>query len=152
MDAPEFSLRRLAIEEMVLTDILKPEFSVTKARAGIGWGQCGNLTGETLLVYGPAVAGETYDNSLYCLPSGYITPDNWDCDGFYVPTDRIANQLLSKASGPLAIKYVDFRTFIIEKSAPTEYRCFGNNGAFLPGEIHWFIPGVPYSVVANVCL
>lgn len=148
-DSPSLELRHLTADDMTPTSISEEQYAVIPL-AGPGWGQCGNITGETLLVYGPK-AGGTYDNSLYCLPSGYLTPAGWDCDGFYVPNDRIANQLASKVPGPLAVKYWDFRTFIIEKSGPVEYKCFGNNGAFTPGQINWYIPSVPQIIVAQAC-
>lgn len=149
--ATSTQLPRLSIDEMTTTRW--PEVAAPPVQmAGVGWGECGNLTGETLLVYGPPEAGSKYDTSLYCLPSGYMTPANWDCDGFFVPSDRIANQLLSKIAGPLAIKYRDLFTFIIEKSSPVEYKCYLNHGAYTPGDgLNWPIPNVPYSAIAQVC-
>ena len=110
-------------------------------------GKLTNKTGETLLVYGPKRAGETRDNSLYQLPDERATPDGWDCDGFYVPTDRVADQALSNENGPLAVKYRDFRSPEITKSSPTHYECGLNGGIFKPGEVNWEIPSIPFSSV-----
>lgn len=107
-------------------------------------GVLSNKTGETLLVYGPKRRGETHDNSLYFLPTGRRTPDNWDCDGFYVPTDRIADQALSDKHGPLAIKYRDYRSPVIEMTGPAKYKCHLNEGAYSPGELNWEIPDLSY--------
>ncbi len=113
--------------------------------SALSYGQLSNKTGETLLVYGPKIGG-TFDNSLYYLPIGRKTPDGWDCDGFFVPTDRYADQLTSTDQGPLAVKYFDFRTPVIERSG-VNYECSLNNGLFQTGQIHWEIPNLAYSAV-----
>jgi len=113
--------------------------------SALGYGQLSNISGETLLVYGPKISG-SLDNSIYHLPTGRKTPDDWDCDGFYVPNDRFADQATSTDKGPLAIKYVNFRTPVIERSG-TKYECSLNNGAYKAGEINWEIPNISYSSV-----
>lgn len=150
--SPSEPLKRL------LTNEIKPaeenellKSTEPRPRAGFGWGQCTNFTDEILLVYGPQIPGSIYDNSLYCLPPGWTTPNDWDCDGFFIPDDRIANQAFSKLYGPLAIKYIDGIHFAVTKSAPNEYRCFGNQGAFRPGEVNWQIPGIHSGIVQAVC-
>jgi hypothetical protein len=99
-------------------------------------GQCINNTDENIAVYGPKSSRDTsrYENSLYILPPNSKTPSGWDCDGFYIPNDRVANQALSRAKGPLAIKYAGGITFTITKSG-NEYNCPLNQGAFLPSEV-----------------
>jgi hypothetical protein len=103
-------------------------------------GTCINSTGETILVYGPNSDGtpQDRDNSLYRLPTGRRTPANWDCDGIYVPNDRIAHQLVgSNIPGPVAIKYglgVVSTTFEITRNA-NEYNLSANQGAFRPDEV-----------------
>jgi len=108
-------------------------------------GELTNQTGETLLVYGPRLPGETFDNSLYYLTPGQKTPAGWDCDGFYLPRDRIADQALSNIPGPAAVKYRNYRSPVIESSGPGRYRCPLNEGVFRLGEIHWAIPDLKYS-------
>lgn len=108
----------------------------------LGYGQLSNKTGETLLIYGPKIGG-TFDNSLYHLPTGRKTPDDWDCDGLFVPSDRYADQATSTDQGPLAIKYINFRTPVIERSG-ANYECSLNNGAYKAGEINWEVPNVAY--------
>jgi hypothetical protein len=145
--------QRLNVTDMVPAEI--PESAMRyflSPRAGIGWGELTNATGETLLVYGPKAPGEVWDNSLYCLPTGYTTPLNWDCDGFYLPNDRIANQLvMSNVAGPAAVKYYDFRSPVITMTIPGQYDCGGNNGIYTVGTIHWFIPNIPQITVEAVC-
>lgn len=110
-------------------------------------GELTNRTGETILVYGPKRPGETFDNSLYLLPTGRKTPAGWDCDGFYVPNDRVADQALSNVRGPVAIKYRDYRSPVIETSSPGHYRCPLNEGVYRSGEIHWSIPSIAHSAI-----
>ena len=100
-------------------------------------GTCINSTGETILVYG-TVSPETpqdKENALYRLPASRKTPDNWDCDGIYVPNDRIAEQVIdSNIPGPVAIKYIGSLTFEIKKDGD-KYDLPLNQGDFKPDEI-----------------
>jgi Putative amidase domain len=121
------------------------ELESRKYLSALSYGQLSNQTGETLLVYGPKIGG-TFDNSLFYLPTGRKTPNGWDCDGFLVPNDRFADQLTSTNQGPLAVKYLDFRTPIIERLG-VNYECSLNNGLFRSGQIHWEIPNLAYSAV-----
>ena len=100
-------------------------------------GTCINSTGETILVYGPKSSDtpQDKDNALYRLPASRKTPNDWDCDGIYVPRGRIAEQIIgSDISGPVAIKYVGLLTFEIEKEG-NKYDLPGNQGAFKPDEV-----------------
>jgi hypothetical protein len=112
-------------------------------------GELTNSTPEALLVYGPKRAGETFDNSLYTLPAGRKTPKEWDCDGFFVPNDRIAAQALSSRSGPVAVKYRDYRSPVIEMPSPGKYSCPLNEGIYVPGELNWRIPNLGYSEITT---
>jgi|GEM_PF-1768129 len=114
-------------------------------RSAEGYGQLSNKTGETLLVYGPK-KDVVFDNSLYHLPNGRKTPNDWDCDGFFVPNDRYADQAITTVQGPLAIKYTNYRTPVIERTG-ANYECSLNNGAFKTGEINWEIPNIAYSSI-----
>jgi hypothetical protein len=107
-------------------------------------GQITNGTDESILVYGPKRPGETQDNSLYVLPPGQTTPAGWDADGFFVPDDRYVSQAVGATKqGPLAVKYRDYRSPTITKSAPDTFDAPFNEGVFQPGEINWSIPGIP---------
>jgi hypothetical protein len=107
-------------------------------------GQITNGTDESILVYGPKRAGETQDNSLYLLPPGQTTPAGWDADGFFVPDNRKVSQAVGATKqGPLAVKYRDYRSATITKSAPDTFDAPFNEGLFRPGDINWPIPGIP---------
>jgi hypothetical protein len=100
-------------------------------------GTCVNNTGEVIAVYGPRseVTPSDRDNALYRLPSGRRTPPEWDCDGIFVPSDRIADQFIgSDVPGPVAVKYVSLLTFEITKEG-TRYQLPANQGVFNPGEV-----------------
>jgi hypothetical protein len=113
-------------------------------------GRLANKTGETILVYGPKVAGETRHNSLYYLPNGRKTPDSWDCDGCFIPNDRTAVQLvLPDRKGPVAVKYNDLQSANITLNAPGKYGCQGNEKVFAPGEVKWEIPNIPFGSVPS---
>ena len=114
-----------------------------------------NRTGESILVYGPKVAGETKDNSLWLLRAGESTPeDDWDCDGFYVPSDRKVNQLVfPDKAGPVAVKVMGYQTMVVSLLNEVEYDCDTNNwGVFAAdemcqpgGEICWHVPNVKHN-------
>lgn len=59
--------------------------------------ECRNETGKTLAVYGSKnkKANSTFDNSLYLLPNGQITDDDWNCEGIYLPNDVFINTYLT---------------------------------------------------------
>jgi len=105
-------------------------------------GQLTNKTGETLLVYGPKAPGQPFDNTLYRLPAGQKTRAGWDCDGFFVPKDRKADQAFTIVSGPVAVKYRDYRSPVIESSGSGKYNCSLNDGVYKSGEINWPIPDI----------
>jgi hypothetical protein len=124
-------------------------------------GTCVNATGEVIAVYGPnsAATPQDRDNALYRLPPGRKTPPAFDCDGLYVPNDRIAGQLLfPDIHGPVAIKYVDVLTFRIEKEGD-RYKLPANQGAFKPDEVccpsHfprcvcWNIPNLSHAQISS---
>src|SRR5713226_5678630 len=101
---------KLRREEMALFDIdygdlVRPDFRIVNGR---GWGQCTNRSDEFLVVYGPKNTGErsVFDTSPYVLPLGTTTPDEWDCDGFLLPSDRSIRDWRGRLrSGPLAVKF-----------------------------------------------
>lgn len=124
-------------------------------------GTCINMTGEILLVYGPKSTGspQDRDNALYRLPSGRKTPPGWDCDGVYIPNDRIGDQLIgADVPGPVAVKYIDIRTFEIKKDG-NKYKLPGNQGVFNPSEVCcpsdyprcvcWSIPNLSHTQLAS---
>jgi hypothetical protein len=100
-------------------------------------GTCINSTGETILVYGPnsAATPQDKDNALYRLPPGRKTAPGWDCDGIYIPNDRIGDQVLgADIPGPAAVKYVSVLNFEITRQG-NKYVLPGNQGVFKPAEV-----------------
>jgi hypothetical protein len=121
-------------------------------------GQCTNNTGEAILVYGPKHPSDTsrFETSLYRLRPGITTPNGWDCDGFFVPNDRIASQAATNVQGPCAIKYFSVFSWTVTKNG-NNYNCPLNQGLFKPSEVCcpsnyptcvcWRIPNLPQSSI-----
>ncbi|PSB41638.1 hypothetical protein C7B80_30075 [Cyanosarcina cf. burmensis CCALA 770] len=112
---------------------------------------CSNSTGEVILVYGDKSpqSPQDKDNALYRLPPGRKTPPGWDCDGVYVPNDRIAGQTtLPDIQGPVAIKtglgVVDISYEITREG--NRYILPPNQGAFKPSDY-----GCPTQYPIRVC-
>jgi len=124
-------------------DLLRPTYRILHGR---GWGQCTNQTEEYLIVYGPKHDQERsiFDTSPYVLPPGAITPDSWDCEGFLLPSDRTLQYWRGPRTGPLAIKFWNFRRFWVKSLNGNVYRCPWDNGVFEPSQINWAIPNFSY--------
>src|SRR5229473_1667651 len=117
---PKQPLIKLRPEQMVLFDLdhgdlIRPPFRILRGR---GWGQCTNETDEYLIVYGPKHQTERsiFDTSPYVLPPGKTTPDSWDCEGFLVPADRSLLLGRNLRTGPLAVKFWNFRRFWVRSA------------------------------------
>jgi hypothetical protein len=82
------------------------------------------------------------------LPPGATTPDNWDCDGFFLPADRTIRRWRRGLRGPLAIKFWNYRCFRVKQDGAGIYRCPWDNGVFRPSEINWAIPNFSYQEVS----
>lgn len=143
-------------EEMIVFDLdygelIRPPFQILSGR---GWGQCINATNEYLIVYGSKHERERsiFDTSPYVLPPGNTTPDRWDCEGFFVPSDRKLRQWRKARNGPLAVKFWNFRRFRVELAAAGAYRCPWDNGVFQPSQINWAIPNLSYpEILSRIC-
>lgn len=137
---------KLAVDDMKLFpidygELLRPDFRIVESR---GWGQCSNETDELLVVYGPKHPRERsiFDNSPYVLPPHSTTPDRWDCDGFFVPVDLAIRSRWRAISGPLAVKFWDYRRFSVRWHAAGGYASSWHNGIRLPSQINWAIPNL----------
>lgn len=82
--------------------------STATGSAARGWyaTRCTNNTGENILVYN--------NGALYLLRPGQSTA-GFDCDGFFVPTDRKFNG----EWGAKAAKYRDYIEFTVNRSGST---------------------------------
>jgi hypothetical protein len=137
---------QMAVFKLDYGDLIRPDFRILPDR---GWGQCTNLTAEQLIVYGPKHPDERsiFDTSPYILPPGATTPDNWDCDGFFLPADRSIRRWRQRRAGPLAVKFWNYRRFWVKDSGAGIYSCPWDNGVFEPSEINWAIPNFSYQDV-----
>ncbi len=133
-----------ATAEEVQQRIAQLQFQKYIMERGEKHAECRNETGKTIAIYGPKSkkSDSPYDNSLYLLPDGQTTDDDWDCEGIYLPNDvQVAGLDLGS---PVAIKVLQ-GTQLVVKSNP-------DTGAFefnLPpakvlkaDEINWNIPDV----------
>jgi hypothetical protein len=120
-------------------DLVRPPYRILRSR---GWGQCSNLTDEYVIVYGPKHEQERsiFDTSPYVLPPGRTTPDRWDCDGLFVPSDRDLARWRGTRRGPLAVKFWNHRRFYVWRIGDSVFRCSWANGIFEPSQINWAIP------------
>lgn len=75
------------------------------------WGQCRNETGKTLGVYAhkplKKAAFSSDQSTLYYLPTGAETDDDWNCDGVLLPTGvKVAGLNEEGLTEPLVAKLV----------------------------------------------
>jgi hypothetical protein len=129
-------------------DLIRPSFRILRSH---GWAQCTNQTQEHLIVYGPKHDGERsiFDTSPYVLPPGSTTPDSWDCEGFFLPSDRFLQAWRGRRHGPLASKFRNFRRFWVKSLGADTYTCPWNNGVFKPSQINWAIPNFSYQEITT---
>ena len=127
-------------------DLIRPPFRILRSR---GWGQCRNQTAEVLIVYGPKHPDEPsiFDTSPYVLEPWGTTPKGWDCDGFLLPSDRTLLRSFGRRTGPLAIKFWDYRRFVVRSVGLGVYRSSWDNGVFQPSQINWAIPNFTYQEI-----
>ncbi|NJM73807.1 MAG: hypothetical protein HC862_28910 [Scytonema sp. RU_4_4] len=126
------------------------EFQKAAIESGIAWGQCRNETGGNLAIYGnPGEESEESENSnqLYFLANGQTTPNQWDCQGVYLPSDvKVAG--LDK-TGAVAVKIMDGTQLLVKKNSDTSELELNlpNAKVVKPGEKDWFIPNVSQAFV-----
>lgn len=117
---------------------------------GINWSQCRNETDKTIAVYGPKPEKPKtpFDNTLYFLGASQTTPEQWDCQGIYLPNDTKLNSQNTgtnqQIEGAVAIKIFK-GTQLIAKNDPETGALELNispSKFFKPGDINWYIPNV----------
>ncbi|MBD2449376.1 hypothetical protein H6G76_19860 [Nostoc sp. FACHB-152] len=117
---------------------------------GINWSQCRNETDKTIAVYGPKPKKPktSYDNTLYFLGAGQTTPEQWDCQGIYLPNDTKLNSQNTDTNqqieGAVAIKIFK-GTQLIAKNDPETGALELNispSKFYKSGDINWYIPNV----------
>jgi hypothetical protein len=147
--------------EQIQNKIDELEFQKYALETGINWGQCENVTGKTLAVYGPQPKFDDdddeedypYANGLYFLADGQTTKNKWDCQGVYLPSDAqttiSSNGQNEELAGPAAIKVVDGTQLIVRTNADTGAIEFSipPTQILKTGEANWFIPKVSQAVI-----
>lgn len=113
--------------------------------------QCHNATNSTLAVY--ANKPKKSPTQLYFLGAGTETDDDWDCDGFYLPTGaqvvlgpKAEVQTLAE---PLAVKFTDGTQSIASTNPATGAIEFNIAPAklFKAGETNWSIPTLSQAAI-----
>lgn len=104
--------------------------------------ECRNETGKSLAVYGSKAkkANSTYDNSLYLLPDGQTTDEDWNCEGVYLPNDvKVAGLDLNSAA---AVKALNGTKLVVKANPDTGVYELNLPPAkvFKAGEANWDIP------------
>lgn len=128
------------------------ELQIQKAamESGVTWGQCRNETGKTLAIYGPASEdSESSANELYFLADGESTPDEWDCNGIYLPTGiKVAGVDVTE---PLAYKVLDGTRLIAKTNSETGELVLNvpPSSVFKAGEENWVIPNVSQAFIES---
>lgn len=103
---------------------------------------CRNETGKSLAVYGSKSkkSDSTYDNTLYLLPDGQSTDDDWNCEGVYLPNDvKVAGLDLNSAA---AVKVLNGTNLVVKANPDTGAYELNLPPAkvFKTGEANWDIP------------
>lgn len=112
--------------------------------SGKGVTECYNNTGRPIAVYGPTTKKRTsqFDNTLYLLPSGEETDDDWNCEGVFLPSNlKVAGLNVGTAS---AAKFLSGTRLTISENQETGAIEFNlpPTQVFKAGEVNWEIPDV----------
>jgi hypothetical protein len=115
--------------------------------------QITNSSSFKLAVYGPKRPGETRENSFYILRAGGHTPDGWQCDGFYVPSDVTVTGMppLDRElawQGPVGFKVNGARSLVLigRKSLAVNAQ---PDALFAAGDIDWHIPSLSQAEIQD---
>lgn len=107
--------------------------------------QCHNQTAGNLAVY--ANKPKKLATQLYYLAAGQETDDDWDCDGYYLPTGTQVmlepNTEAQALTAPLAIKFVDgTQSFVRTNPAGAIEFNVAPAKVFKAGEVGWTFPNL----------
>ncbi|OKH54211.1 hypothetical protein NIES2101_07505 [Calothrix sp. HK-06] len=139
-----------AIPASVQQRIDELEFQKAAIKSGVVWGQCRNESGGNLGIYGTGSEESEESgnkNQIYFLANGQTTPDQWDCQGVYLPNDvKVAS--LDKTSAA-AVKIMDGTQILVKKNSETSELELNVPDAKIvkPGEKGWYIPNVSQAFV-----
>jgi hypothetical protein len=139
-----------AILASIQQQIDELEFQKAAIKSGIVWGQCRNESGGNLGIYGTGTEESEESgnkNQIYFLANGQTTPDQWDCQGVYLPNDvKVAS--LEKTSA-VAVKIMDGTQILVKKNPETSELELNLPDAKIlkSGEKGWYIPNVSQAFV-----
>ena len=125
------------------------QFQKAAIKSGIAWGQCRNETGGNLAIYGNGSeeSDDSNSNQIYFLAHGQTTPDQWDCQGVYIPNGvKVAG--LDK-TGAAAIKIMDGTQLIVKKNPENSELILNLPRAKVvnSSETDWSIPNISQAFV-----
>lgn len=134
----------IASAEELQQKITQLQYQKYIVEASKGYSECLNQTGKTIAVYGPSPkkSNTSFDNTLYLLPAGEATDDDWSCQGVYLPNDiKVAGLNLGVAG---AAKFLSGTRLAITENPDTGAIEFNLPPAqvFQVGEVNWDIPDV----------
>lgn len=106
-----------------------------------------NETQEVLMVYGGEGQGG-FHNSIVPLHTGQRTAEEFECDGFFLPSDRIVGQVFDTAKqGPAAVKIKNYQTMKVTQDGNFYLLDSHNWGLYRQGELKWDIRDYNYQQV-----
>lgn len=134
------------IPEDVQRQIGELQFQKAAIKSGINWGQCRNETGRNIAIYG-SDSEESGRDQIYFLANDQTTPEQWDCQGIYLPSDVQVSGL--DKTGAVAIRIMDGTQLVVKKNPETSE--FQLNLPSLrvvnPDESDWLIPNVSQAFI-----
>ncbi|GJD19790.1 hypothetical protein RIVM261_047460 [Rivularia sp. IAM M-261] len=139
-----------AIPDSVQQRIDELEYQKQAIKSGTAWGQCRNESGANLAIYGTGSEESEESgnkNQLYFLGNGQTTPDQWDCQGVYLPSNvKVAS--LDK-TGAAAVKIMDGTQILVKKNPKTSELELNLPDAKIvkSDEKGWFIPNVSQAFI-----
>jgi hypothetical protein len=104
------------VPENIQRQISELKFQKAAIKSGMNWGQCRNKTGRNLAIYGND-SEESSNTEIYFLADGQTTPEEWDCQGVYLPSDVQVSGL--DKTGAVAIKIIDGTRLVVKKNPET---------------------------------
>ncbi|MBL1208947.1 hypothetical protein [Geminocystis sp. GBBB08] len=104
--------------EALTQEISKLEFQKYVLETAEDWGICRNETGKNLAIYARNPKKGT-PTSIFYLGNGQETDDNWDCEGVYIPNDRLVASLELPSGQPSVVQILDGTSLTISANPDT---------------------------------
>lgn len=144
---------RMRVEEMV--PLTRPkeigvESESNNEPKGDEAGTCINMTPKKIGVFGSvSIQQAKKGRRLYGVKPHHQTPKGWDCDGFYIPNDRVYDGWGAEDhKGPGAVEVIDYMTAAVLMDG-NRYRVQNVTSEFHSlGTANWQIPNQPEATEA----